>query len=173
MDTTARVVLGQPPHDVGGVTSVVARWILRIPKDAHEPFGHASQRACFLPCEITARSQASENDAVFPETAVVGERLSGPPSLVRDSQRATVDILRLVRELAGVKRHLRMSVQRRMASHPKLAHECSRAKDGTGTGFCERLVREVRRDCCLTPARFLLFRPRAISSQRESSSSPA
>lgn len=52
MDTTAGIVVGLTLRDVGGVTSVVPRWILGVPENVHNPLGHASPGAGFLPCEI-------------------------------------------------------------------------------------------------------------------------
>jgi hypothetical protein len=149
VDTTACIVLTVSPCDVRRVACVVTRRSLSVLEDVHEPFGHASVEASVLPCEITARSTGQSRLHPAPANCGCQRTANGPPSLALKSQRATVDILRL----SGVKARWLPSEarsasvpERRMARQPKLGASGggppsreSRAKVGTGTGFCERL----------------------------------
>jgi len=74
MDTTGRVVLGQPPHDVGGVTGVVERWILRIPEDVHEPLGMPRREQASCRAKSRRDLSGQRKRPMLLETAVVSER---------------------------------------------------------------------------------------------------
>ena len=132
--TTACVVLAMSCRHIGGDARVVLRRSLVVPEHVHEPFRH--DRGTSKP--LAARNLKTNLDDCGlarsgSDNGGCHEDWPANRSSVRTLRQST--FASWWRELAGL---------------PSVARSrFRRAKDGTGTGICERLEREVPGNCCM------------------------